>query len=261
MKIYATTFLIALLLFSAKEGLPQNHSAEYSPPLSYPFREISNPIIKDNRFEKIIILSGPRVGSTLAFMIFQYLFEDTLGDHESFDNKVVKTHFISDDRLPLLCHPNTYIVVPTRNPIDSFCSLVKVLQLFTPEEAISLLKSEILRYQGLKDTLSLLDKNRVLAFKYEEFNENFFKIFEELENKFQIEISDYEKEKINMLFSKNSVRNYFKDFHSFSERNPVIGIHGHHISSDKRTLDDIFPKEIIEEIHRQLAPIASLLGY
>lgn len=264
MKTHIATILILLMLFSAKEAFPQNNSGEEALSLFYPFREISNPIIKDERFEKIIVLSCPRTGSTLMFMIFQYLFEDTLGHHWSFDHKVVKAHRVEKDHWPLLMHPKTYIIVPIRNPIDAFCSTIKVLHLFNklaPEQGLKVLEHEISEYKKLIDALGKLDKNRLLVFRYEEFNENFFKIFYELENRFKIKISNDEKEKINRLFSKSSVRQHFQNFHSFSEYDSVIGVHGYHISSDKRTLDDFFPKETVEEMHRRLVPMASFFGY
>ena len=250
-----------LLFFSSKALFAENNSFYADSSFYYPFRDISDPIIKDKRFERIIVLSGLRVGSTLMFMILQYLFEDTLEDHESFNKKVTKAHGIGNKQLSILQHPNTYVVVPTRNPIDSFCSLVKALQKFTSEEALLLVDSELKLYKELKKTLQQLDNNRVLKFKYEEFNENFLNIFKELEDRFQLKISDDEKAKINTLFSKESVRNYFKEFTEFSERNHILGVHGHHISSDKRTLEDLFPEETVKIIHEKLSPVAAYFGY
>lgn len=231
-----------------------------APPLSYPFRDISQPVVKDYRFQQIIILSTNRVGSTLVYMIFQYLFEDTLKDHEAFGKKVVKCHVLDPSSL-LLRQPRTYFVIPVRNPIDAFCSLLKAFGVFDEKGVLKLLNEFVDYHLEFKKTIDVLNKRRSIFLRYEEFNERFDVIFDTLKQRFDIEISAEEKEKINIFFSKDAVTGYAKDFNSFYERDSVIGVHGNHISPDRRTLEELLPERTVIEIYRKLIPILNMYGY
>jgi len=238
-------FLLALLMFS---------KVKLSSEELYPFRDITKPIIQDERFEKIIILSPNRTGSTLLFMIFQYLFEDTLADHESYNKKVVKSHGLGGGPLYLFNDPKTYFVVPIRNPLDAFASFIKASETFNENEAIILLNTIEKSYLDFAKTLDKIEKGHLLFFKYEDFHRNFSTIFNELESEFQLLMPSEEKEKINQFFSRESMITFIKKFSSFEKRDSIIGIHGKHISSDFRPLEEIFSKEFMEIV-------SSFFGY
>lgn len=241
----------------------QSSTIDSSLSSSYPFRDISEPIVKDDRFEKIIILSPLRVGSTLLYMVFQYLFEDQLEGHLSYNKKVVKSHKIIDSELHLIDDPNTYFIVPVRNPVDAFCSLVKTENKtkLTHNEIIDILNTTKKSYEELNKTLKKIDPKRILFFKYEEFNQDFSTIFKALEGRFQITISAEEQDKVNLLFSRDAVKHYFQKFRSFKEYDEILGVHGNHISSDRRTAEQLFSKKMLSKIYKELSPFFPIFGY
>jgi len=249
---------IVILLFSSEGLVAQDKNVTRN----YPFRDISKPIVQDDRFEKIIILSAPRVGSTLLHIIFQYIFEDQIGtSFGDLNKKVIKAHNLNNAHKAILHDPKTYVVIPIRNPIDSFFSYVKALNNFNPKGIRNMVRGSVYSHLRLNEIIETINPDNLLLFRYEEFQDNFSVIFEQLESRFQIRISESEKQKMSELFSKEAINKICQKFPSFAELDPVTGLHGKHISPDTRTLEEVFSEDLVEEIHEKLAPISALFGY
>jgi hypothetical protein len=254
MKIFIYLSLCISLLFSTKKIFSDTQ-------LSYPFREISKPLIKDDKIEKIIIYSAPRTGSTLLYLLFQYIFEDQLGSHMKTSNKkVIKTHSLNENLENLLCNPKNYLVIPVRNPIDSLASQIKISNNFTHDGVINILKLSAFFQSKIVDKIESDPKN-LLIIKYEKFNNDFNEVFNAIESTFHVKIEESEKQKMSEIFSKESIKKFCQNLDSFKEYDDITGLHGNHISKDTRTLEEILPEDLIEIIYTYLAPISSSFGY
>ncbi len=251
----------AFWLSIASVGFSEQVEQNLSEQNSYPFRDISKPILKDSRFEKVIVLSPPRVGSTLVYMIFQYLFEDTLGDHTSFAKRVIKSHGQRDLLSYIRENTNLVVVIPIRHPIDAFYSAYKFWNVKGEQGIFTLLRDIEASYLEIKESIKHLEKKKICLLRYEEFSANFECIFKKLSRDFKIEVPIGEKEKINQLFNKKAVLKYASAFESFHEYNPITGVHGDHISLDNRPMSEVFPPEILKKINQTLLPIGALFGY
>ncbi len=233
---------------------------------SYPFRDIQKPIANLDVAEKIIVLSITRTGSTLTYMIFQYLFEDTLAHKENFNKKVVKTHDIKMCDAYCTAHPNTYIIIPIRSPIDSFISKLKVLNSlqFIPDnkEFINaMVQAHIIEHLNLWKFIQKYQNGKLLIVRYEDFQSDLNVLVSSAEQEFQITISETEKNNIASLFSQESILEISKRLAHFIKQDPITGIHGNHILKDQTPIKKYVSDEHLKQIQDQLRPITQLYGY
>lgn len=82
-----------------------------------------------NPFQKVVVFSAPRTGSSLVYNVFRYLFENEnylLFPHNQFDlNRfVLKTHNFGESSL--LIGSNVLFIVTLRNPIQAAISYVRI---------------------------------------------------------------------------------------------------------------------------------------
>ncbi len=229
----------------------------------YLFRDIQKPIASLEVTEKIIVLSTPRTGSTLVYMIFQYLFEDTIALRGDFNKKIVKTHDMQECDNYLTAHPNTYLVIPIRNPMESLLSKIKILSSLnllpsTDSFILSLARSHVKEQLELLEFIQKHQSEKLLILHYENFHSDLYSILSLAETSFQIVISETEKTKILSLFSKESITELSKQFPSFAKQDPVTGLHGGHIQNDTTRLKDYISDELLKNIQDLLQPIMGL---
>ncbi len=90
----------------------------------YVFRDIHTPVLKLDSKRRVVVCSPPRCGSTLVYMVLQYLFEKKLEVWNKTNKKVIKLHDFKKCKKFCKKHKETLIVVPIRNPVDSLFSYV-----------------------------------------------------------------------------------------------------------------------------------------
>jgi len=258
--------MMTRLCFSCFVFLTIFASSAESKDLQYVFRDIEKPIASLNAADQVIVLSPRRAGSTLTYMIFQYLFEDTLEVRESFSKKIVKTHNVQMCSNYCESHPNTYLVVPIRDPRDTFLSKLKALDslklLPSQEKFINqLLSSHIKEHLEIWDFIQEHQNTKLLVLRYEDFHSDLAKLLTIIETKFEISLSDEEKNKIYTLFSKESILELCKQYPHFAKQDPITGLHGQHIQKSNVQLEDYVSSDMLEQVNNELQGVLQLYGY
>ena len=190
---------------------------------SYPYRDISCPIIKLDEGANIYIITPMRTGSTLIFNIIKYLFEDKRVEINK--GRVKKRH------APINNYTHKEIIFTCiRNPLSILASLKNVgLEM----SIIDPIKSHELTRKNC---------GKLVVFKYEEFqNNNFEYIFNILESNLNIQICKKEKDFIEKNFNLLKMKEIQNRYNKFSKHDRITHIHGNHINnSDYRK---VFSKE------------------
>jgi hypothetical protein len=258
--------MMTRLCFSCFVFLTIIASSAESKDLQYVFREIEKPIVHLSAADQVVVLSPRRAGSTLTYMIFQYLFEDTLEVRESFSKKIVKTHNVKTCSSYYDTHPNTYLVIPIRNPRETFLSKLKALDslklLPSQEKFINqLLSSHIKEHLEIWDFIQKHQKKKLLLLRYEDFHSDLAKLLTIIENNFEISLSDEEKHKIYTLFSKEAILEVCKQYPHFAKQDPITGLHGQHIQKSNVQLEDYVSSDMLEQVNNELKGILHMYGY
>lgn len=204
-------------------------------------------------YEKVVVLTPERTGSTLIFNIAKTLFESR--KKEDFDafyentGLILKRHFskeliqINPDYLYLSTYRNPYSLIESKlKIIDNYPTYGNRLKFFTKHLANEVLKD----YMNLK---TLLDKDNVVFFRYEEFVKNFGYIFEKLEKTLNISIAKKDKELIQKYLNKKQILQFIKNLQGFDTYDRETQFHGNHIDKNP------FPKYIKDIIKNEARPI------
>jgi len=215
-------------------------------------------------YKKIVVLSAPRTGSTLAYNVFRFLFEDETNlscPHDAFNQNctVLKTHRIHD--LNLLKEKNVLFVVTIRNPINAIVSNYRIW--LSPIFKIKDF-ARVLLYQQ-RDFLIFYEKlkkngRNVVIIKYEDFEDNLDFFFDLIENHFSITIDDQAKAIIKEGYDKENIYSSTASFLDFKEYLPISGFHGKHVSLEKQTPPDKLLYWINHYL-RGVKPIYKKYGY
>jgi len=185
-------------------------------------------------FNKIVIFSAPRTGSSLVYNVFRFLFEDDsklFSPHDVFDlsRKVLKIHRTHE--IERLDDENVLYVFTIRNPVGACLSNYRICT-----REISNVKEfaeEVISRQA--DTLhcaeKLISKGKyVLFFNYENFTPNLTSFLEQLENQFTLSIPLEDKMLMLEGYSKENIYSCTKKLTNFAEYLPISGFHGDHVS-------------------------------
>lgn len=208
----------------------------YSHEEKYLYRDISKPIIAKNPNNKIIILSPPRTGSTLVYITFQYLFETKLDEWNSFNKTVIKSHSIQQVS-DFIKSSSPYIIVTIRNPYNSLLSRIRLLSKINSKNIKAVTKDHVNFHKNLLQFIKTAPNEKLLIVYYEDFYTNYDNLISEIEKKFNVKITNEEKNKMKIFFSKESVQKISNKFKNFDEFDPIMGIHGSHISQDNKKLE------------------------
>lgn len=232
---------------------------------AYPYRDIKKPVVRLNEYDKIVILSSPRTGSTVVYAVCQYLFENVLAYHLSLNKKVIKTHGADLVKKHLIKFPKMLVVIPKRDPFDAFLSricLMKNLQHNIPKSDVDLrLKNTIKSYNSVLNFVEQVDKKHILSLEFQDFKRDVLHIVKSLEEKLNIVIPVEEKKFIEKSFNKSSVKKIIKKYKNFGEFDPILGFHGNHIQDYKKTLKEVLSEELYNQVREQLNPICQKLNY
>jgi hypothetical protein len=222
-------------------------------------------------YEKIIVFSASRTGSSLVYNVFRFLFEEEKNlsrNHSRFTRNaaVLKTHRFSD--LKEMINNRVLYVVPIRDPLQASISTYRIrpkppadiqqwCKWSVKSQAEHLEFAENLYRNNLKDREFGQD---VLLIKYEDFDGNLDYLFSLIENYFSLSISEGDKDTMRMGYSRENVHSNIASLPNFREYLPISGFHGKHISLEKFTP----PDEVLYWLNYYLEetkPLFSKYGY
>ena len=177
-------------------------------------------------YEKIIIYSLPRTGSSLVYNLFRYLFEkeEYLSlPHQPFSRqkKVMKTH--DQKNVHSLKSKKTLCVVTTRDPIQSALSLYRV-QKNKIQKISDWCQSQMKKQKKFQRKLKKLEKRGYHFFfiSYDEIEQGIPYLLDKIEDQFHITISHADREKLihgysreNVAIQTQSLENFQSSFHLY----------------------------------------------
>lgn len=207
-----------------------------------------------NDYQKILVFSPSRTGSTLVFNVLKFLFEnsDCLDENAWIGGKkfiVGKTHHLG------YFEPSCMIFCTIRNPEDTCFSRYRVMNpgkfKKLNQKALDIAVRDYITQMHWVQSLVKGNLPNVVLLKYEEFDSNLNFIFDEVENKLGIEISEFDKTLMEEAFSKKNVAKSTKKLNEFKNYDGVTLFHGAHIEGDEFTKEQ---KEFVyEEIRKRLS--------
>ena len=166
---------------------------------------------------KYVIACPIRSGSTLLYNIVKNIF---------IDKPVIKSHHFTHD-------PDSTYLITIRHPYNSIIStLLKNKKTLNKSNLNSAIKEYLI---GLNTFLKKIDYDNVIIFRYEKFQNNYDYIFDKLQKKLNVIITN--REELNEKFSINNVKEYIKDFNEKNNLKPEFKnydkkthFHSNHIS-------------------------------
>lgn len=216
-------------------------------------------------YEHIYQLSPARTGSTLIYNILMFLFKDTENfSKNSYSNDNSSKVSKHDSFSCIKVNDKNIYFITVRNPYEAIYSTACVSLEFINYQR-SLYPEDIIRYVAqyfsIIELSQHLQKNncKVVLLKYEDFNDNFDYILKIIENSFDINICDKDKNLIYEYFSKDKVLEFIEKYSSFREYDEVTHFHGNHIRKN-REIDPILMNMIINALKPYKEKI-SQLGY
>ncbi len=258
-------FFILLLVSITPIFSAQASNKDYNS-VVYPYRDIHKPIIQLNPKQKIIVAALPRTGSTLLYMVFQYLFETKLGPFNSFHKQVVKLHSPVMALKYAKRHKDTFVAVAVRNPIDAAFS--KIMKVKSPPKDVSIVKQKLAcilekktPYYDLRQLIKKVPPKKLLVHHFEKFTIDLSDLLFEIEQKFHCKIPLHEKEKIKRIFSKEEVRKIAEKYRGFSQYDPITNVHGNHILEDQHSIENILSENDRYYLSESIRDVLNLLGY
>lgn len=186
-----------------------------------------------NKYEKIILLSPYRTGSTYIYNILRYLFENNEHkysphwgqDHEL--RKVCKHHSLNFD------NDNSFFFITIRNPLDSCVSLYRVLSESHSNNSsekisiIDIVEQQVSLLYEVDSVFQFYQNFHILY--YEDFIDNLDYIYEVIETSLAIKIDNFDKEFLKKVMNRENVIANIKKFPTFNESDPSSLLHGNHI--------------------------------
>ena len=185
-------------------------------------------------FDKIILFSPIRTGSTLIYNLLRELFPN---------KSVQKTHFIKE----FSYHHNAICISTIRQPYNSIISSL-IREKETNEISITDIEKEIVTYItfGGEDILKIENVPNILLY-YEDFFSDINLFFEKIQKYTKHEITSDVRLTLKTKYSISSVEDISSRFSKFSELDETTQIHGKHISKYKGMTDyyDLLSEEHI----------------
>ena len=217
-----------------------------------------------NPYQKIVVFSAARTGSSLVYNILRYLFEEEKNlrcPHDQLDPAylVLKTHHYWPQNKK--SNENVLYIVPLRNPINACISFFK----FQNDPNIDIKKfasTELRHHKIILQTAEILKSSgKSVAFvRYEDFENNLDYLISFIEQQLHISISETDKIIIKEGYKKENVCASIMHLKNFNECLPISGFHGNHISVQK----DQPPAELIFWLNfysEKIKPLFYKYGY
>ena len=164
--------------------------------------------------KKIIQFSPPRSGSTLIYNILREVFPNT---------DIEKWHTYQNNT------SHDPVVVTYRHPLDCIASSIQRYELIPTQDVI---EKQVIEFNenGIWDVLKIKNKNHVLILRYEEFVNNFDKIYDAIEQHFDIIIPIDKKATITKKYQIDNIQKIVESKSTFAEYDKITHWHGKHIS-------------------------------
>lgn len=186
-------------------------------------------------YQKIVVFSAPRTGSSLIYNVFRFLFEDEAkldAHHHDFDlnRRVLKTHRVIDlDQVEQ--EENVLYIFAIRNPFLACVSNYRISPRVIQYKQ-SYVEDLLNRH---RDALLLSEKmeaegKKVVRLFYEHFADHVESIFDFIETHFSLAISDGDKQWMKRGYSKENIYLCTQHFANFDGFLPISGFHGLHIN-------------------------------
>lgn len=188
-------------------------------------------------YDKIVIFSAPRTGSSIVYNYFRFLFEDsaylTLNHHDIIDERcVLKTHKIQEIKALQNKPEHTLYVVTIRDPIQASLSFFRV-----ETEPVTLPRMYCQKMMNMQlQYFQFLEKLQeegypVLVLKYEDFIQDPSRILcDQIESYFHFSILEQDRDLLKNGYSIENVRANISTLVNFNEFLPLSGFHGNHIA-------------------------------
>jgi len=207
-------------------------------------------------YKKIMQVSPMRTGSTLVYNVLRMLFEEEeffeVSAFKSTQHEVCKWHCFSNDILR-----SDYIYFITkRNPLDTIYSRCRLSKSTPGEERIRKLCSQYLHFY--KRVEELRNKLNIVVLEYEKFSNDIDKIFKAVEDTFSFDIDPQDQSLLKEAFSKENLLIYSNNFQKFNYYDESVLIHGNHINDDSI---DMELKDRIRRILKEYKNEVNKLGY
>ena len=190
-------------------------------------------------FNNIIIFSPPRTGSTLVYNIFKSVFTDKV---------ITKTH-------DFVYNINDLFVITIRHPYNCILSILMCNEVTTEpvnnNNNLTNATNNFMKCGGkdyINNITNILTCKNIIVLNYDNFVHNYDYIFQIIENKIGMTISNSQKIKIYDKNNITSVNNLTNQFNSFNEYCSDTQYHGKHISKYEGMTDytQILSKSQIE---------------
>ena len=167
-------------------------------------------------YNKIIVFSAPRTGSTVVYNLLKEIITNI---------PVIKSHETINFN-----ENNTLYIIPIRHPYNSIVSisLCKELDL-NKEFNLRNCFQTYMDYGGMK-LININENTNTIFLYYEKFYTNLNYIFDEIERKSNFMFDVNKKTEIIEKHSINSVKNKVKIFKKFENYDEETQYHGKHIS-------------------------------
>ena len=205
-------------------------------------------VVMEDPPNKIIQFGPVRSGSTLVYNLLRDIFPNS---------DVRKTHNIEKN-------PSTkYIVATYRNPLDTIASIHHIHDQIPTKTTIRE-KIFFMKNNGLIDFLNIIDNDKILKLKYEDFYNNYNYIYDKFETYFKIKIDSRQRLLLNKKYKINNVKKIVQKYDSFHYFDGITHWHGDHISPRNgapNSYDKVFNDEQIEFIKKGIGDIIKKLDY
>lgn len=203
------------------------------------------------KYRKIILVTPTRTGSTLAYNILRYLFEDqnhlNTSGFENREHIVMKSHRFKVELDHIESGEMTIYFVTVRHPVDAIMSRFRLRKKEpTIKDVQMAIQEDLAIWKSIDDLIA--KKQNVILLKFEDFCNNFDNIFNIIEKEFSIIIDDKDKILLKDVLCMDNVKKYITQFSSFREYNKENHFHGDHI--DGGEWED-FDKEMLREMIKE----------
>ena len=149
----------------------------------------------DDPPNEIIQFSPIRSGSTLIYNLLRDIFPNS---------DVRKTHYMEKN-------PSTkYIVSTYRNPLDIIASIHHAHDIIPTKTTIEG-TAIYMKNSGLMDFINVIDNNKILKLKYEDFYHNYNYIYDKFETYFKIRIDSGQRVFLNKKYEINSTIQFLSE--------------------------------------------------
>lgn len=213
-------------------------------------------------YNKIIIYTPPRTGSTFLYNVFRFLFENqrSLNDLHGknlTNKKVFKTHLLNKT---LTSQPSSLTVFSIRNPMDCCLSSYKFCNP-NHNQAPFQIDTKILHTEmniqiKIWKSFDFVKQYNHILLRYEDFNENIDDLIKSIESFFCITINPIDINLIKESLSKEGISSFIGKIGDCVKADNISGFHWNHITpqSTNEAMDEL----VRCEIYKMLLPHSNM---